>query len=150
ALFNLAWIEPTTIEAEPILRKLCDKGRGFTSNEVEMILGFHHELCARVLPTYRQLAARGQIELSTSPSFHPALPLLVDARAAREATPGMTLPNVLYHFPEDARDQLRQARREHVERFGVEPHGLWPSEGALSHDVCRLLTEDGDWAGWRW
>jgi len=149
-LFNLAWIEPTTIAREPELGRLVDKGRGFSQHDVDTVLDWHHRIAARVLPAYHRLLDRGQIEVSTSPYFHPILPLLVDTRSAREATPGMTLPNVLFHFPEDAREQLRLARRKHKECFGAPPTGLWPSEGALSHAVCELLTEQGDAGGWRW
>src|SRR5205814_6452824 len=35
AWFNLAWIEPGTIEREPELRELVDRGRDFTHKDVE-------------------------------------------------------------------------------------------------------------------
>lgn len=146
ALFNLAWVEPTTIERDRTLSRLVAKGGRYTKDDVAAVLQSHHRIAAEVLPTYRKLAARGQVELSTSPYFHPILPLLVDTRAAWEASPGMTLPNVLFHYPEDAREQLRLAREAHERWFGEPPAGLWPSEGALSHDACGLVAEEG----WRW
>jgi alpha-amylase/alpha-mannosidase (GH57 family) len=146
AWFNLAWIEPETLARDPRLAALVEKGRGFTRRDIATILETHRELCARVLPTYRELAARGQIELSTSPYYHPILPLLIDTRVAREPTPHMTLPNVLFHHPEDAVEQLQRGRAAHLATFGHEARGLWPSEGAVSHDVAELLARSSsDW-----
>jgi alpha-amylase/alpha-mannosidase (GH57 family) len=147
AWFNLAWIEPGTIEREPELRALVEKGERFTRQDVETILSWHHRLSAQVLPAYRDLSERGQIELSTSPYYHPILPLLIDTRSAREASPNMTLPNILFHHPEDAEEQLRRGRANYLATFGREAAGLWPSEGAVSHAVAEMLAAQG---GWRW
>jgi alpha-amylase/alpha-mannosidase (GH57 family) len=146
AWFNLAWIEPGTIEREPELSALVKRGRDFSREDVETILGWHRRLTGEVLPAYRELAARDQIELSTSAYYHPILPLLIDTRSAREASPPMTLPNVLFHYPEDAQEQLRRGRASHRSTFGREPSGLWPSEGAVSHRLGEMLAEAGGWA----
>jgi alpha-amylase/alpha-mannosidase (GH57 family) len=147
AWFNLAWIEPGTIEREPELRALVERGRNFSQKDVQTILDWHHRIAGQVLPAYRELAARGQIELSTSPYYHPILPLLTDTRSAREASSHLTLPNVLFHHPEDAEEQLRRGRASHQQTFGREPTGLWPSEGAVSHPVAEMVARQG---GWRW
>ena len=45
------------------------------------------EIVGQVLPEYRKLAASGQIEISTTPYYHPILPLLCDSDiAARRAS----------------------------------------------------------------
>jgi hypothetical protein len=59
----------------------------------------------------------------------------------------MTLPNVLFHWSQDATEQLRRGRAAHLTSFGREARGLWPSEGAVSHDVAELLASSGNW-GW--
>ena len=147
AWFNLAWIEPGTIEREPELRELVERGRNFGRKDIEAILGWHSRICGQVLPAYRGLVAGGQIELSTSPYYHPILPLLIDTRSAREASPHMTLPNVLFHYPEDAEEQLRRGRASYRASFGRDPTGLWPSEGAVSHQLAEMLAAAG---GWSW
>ena len=86
------------------------------------------------------------VELTTSPYYHPILPLLIDTRSAQEASPYLTLPNLRYAYPEDAREQLASGLAFHANAFGRAPAGLWPSEGALSHEVCGLLVD----GGWRW
>lgn len=148
--FNLAWIAPSTIAAEPALAALVERGREFGRADVETVLDHHRRICGQVLPAYRALRASGQIELSTSPYFHPILPLLIDTRAAREASPRMTLPNVLFASAEDAVEQLRLARAAHEAAFGAPPTGLWPSEGAVSQAVGERLTGDFADGAWRW
>ena len=63
------------------------------------------EISARVLPVYREFAARGQIEISTTPFYHPILPLICDSDIAAVSHPGVPLPT-RFRYPQDARDQL--------------------------------------------
>ena len=62
-----------------------------------------------VLPTYKRLAAAGQIEISTTPFYHPILPLVCDSDIAAVSHPGVPLP-AAFRYPEDARKQLQLAR----------------------------------------
>ena len=99
------------------------------------------------LEEYRKAAERGQIEISTSPFYHPILPLLCDTSVAQESHPGVKLPHRRFRHPEDARDQLRGAVELHERVFGRRPQGLWPSEGSVSDEVLRLAAEEGfTWA----
>jgi len=104
------------------------------------------ELVGHVIPTYKRLAASGQIEISTTPFYHPILPLLCDSNIAATAHPHVPLPR-RFSYPEDARTQLMMSR-EYIERvFGVAPAGLWPSEGSVSDEVFRIASECGfTWA----
>ena len=60
------------------MRALVAKGRGFTEEDKATLRAVELELLRRVIPEYRDAAARGQVELSTSPFYHPILPLLCD------------------------------------------------------------------------
>jgi alpha-amylase/alpha-mannosidase (GH57 family) len=104
------------------------------------------EIVGRVMPAYRRLATSGQIEISTTPYYHPILPLLCDSDIAGVAHAHVSLPP-RFRYPDDARRQLQLAR-EYVERhFGVAPVGLWPSEGSVSDEVFTLASELGfQWA----
>ena len=95
------------------------------------------------LEEYRKAAERGQIEISTSPFYHPILPLLCDTSVAQESHPGVKLPHRRFRHPEDARDQLRGAVALHERVFGRRPQGLWPSEGSVSDEVLRLAADEG-------
>ena len=100
-----------------------------------------------MLPVYREFAAKGQIEISTTPFYHPILPLLCDSDIARVPHPGVALPP-RFQYKEDARVQLERARTYIEEKFGVSPKGLWPSEGSVSDEALALAAECGfTWSG---
>jgi alpha-amylase/alpha-mannosidase (GH57 family) len=82
---------------------------------------------------------RGSIEISTTPFYHPILPLLIDSRVDGDVP-------VEVNFPYDAREQLARAQVFMKERFGRVPEGLWPSEGSVSNDAALLISS----LGFRW
>jgi hypothetical protein len=84
-----------------------------------------------------QAGGTGQIEISTTPYYHPILPLLCDSNIASVSHPNVPLPP-RFRYPGDARKQLAMAReymRADVRRAA--PAGLWPSEGSVSDEVFR-------------
>ena len=46
------------------------------------------QLIAGIIPRYRKLAESGQIELSTTPHYHPLAPLLLDLHSAQGSHAG--------------------------------------------------------------
>ena len=145
--FNLTWFDPFFKQKDPFLKGLIQKGSGFTENEKVLLIQKQREVMALIIPEYRQLAEKGRIELTTTPFYHPILPLLCDTNIASESHPGVRLPHRHFHHPEDARDQLRAAMRLHERVFGSRPRGLWPSEGSVSEEVLRIAAEAGfEWA----
>src|SRR5207247_5742483 len=100
---------------------------------------------AQVLPTYREFANHGQIEISTTPFYHPILPLLCDSNIACVSHPGVALPRG-FVYPQDAFVQLGRAREYMLRMLGVSPAGLWPSEGSVSDEALALTAK----AGFRW
>ncbi len=147
AWFLLAWLDPMLL-AEPEARAALAAGGRPTASHRDDLLALHDRLAAQVLPAYRGLAARGQIELSTSPYYHPILPLLVDHAAARRARPDLSLPRDPFVEPGDARLQLERALARHAEVFGGAPAGVWPSEGSVSPEVVEIAAGLGvRWLG---
>ena len=71
---------------------LSKKGSDFTEDDKQKLRAKQLELLARVLPEYRKAQESGQIEISTTPFYHPILPLLCDTDVARQANPGTPLP----------------------------------------------------------
>jgi len=140
AWFNLAWIDPEAVQADDTLRALWAKGAGYSAEDLRTIADKHYEIIRAVIPLYRRLQDEGQVELTTSPYYHPILPLLCDAAVARVASPNLPLPSAVVHWPEDASEQLRRARESHEALFGRQPRGLWPSEGAISAETIALLN----------
>ena len=102
-------------------------------------------LVTDVVGRYARLAQAGQIELSTTPHTHPLAPLLLDFQSAREADPGVQLPEA-QNYPggrERVTLQLRSALVSHARRFGAPPHGVWPAEGSVSTALLGTLSGNG-------
>ncbi len=141
--FNLVWIDPWLRQQDPQLAAVEAKGSHFTEADKHLVLTKHRELMAQILPAYREAQARGQVELTTSPYYHPITPLLCDIRSAHVALPHLPLPRLSFRHPEDARWQLTHAMKRHEELFGSRPNGLWPPEGSVSEAVVALALEAG-------
>ena len=147
-LSQLAWMDEEWIARDATINRLSAKGKDFTEKDKTALKQKQLEFLKLVLPIYREAAARGQIEISTTPFYHPILPLVCDSDIARVANPATPLPRRAYRHPEDAREQLRRARQYHKRVFGVEPAGLWPSEGSVSDQALAIAAEEGfQWFG---
>ena len=92
---NLVWIHPLAFEHDAELAEFRNKGRGWTEKEKQWLLDKQMELLRQVVPLHRELMERGQVELTTTPFYHPILPLLCDKRLARRAMPNVMLPKHL-------------------------------------------------------
>ncbi len=139
---HLAWFDRDWQEKDPVLRALMQKGRGFTEDDKAALRERERALLQAVVPAYRRAAARQQVELSTTPYYHPILPLLCDTEAHREAHPEAPLPR-RFHHPEDAADQIARAVKRHQSLFGAPPLGMWPAEGSLSEASVREIARAG-------
>ena len=144
-LSQIAWFDEDLLRDDPAARRLAAKGRGFSLEDQAEIGRIQIEYLATVIPAYRELAATGQIEISTTPFYHPILPLLCDSSIAEVAHPHVPLPT-RFRYPQDARLQLERAREYVVNTFGRAPDGLWPSEGSVSDEVLGIAAE----TGFRW
>jgi len=147
-LSQLAWMEETWFETDDVVSQLATKGKDFTEKDKAALRKKQLEFLGLVLPAYTEAAQRGQIEISTTPFYHPILPLICDSDIARVANPATPLPRRAYRRPEDARDQLQLARAYHEKTFGSKPSGLWPSEGSVSDQALTIAAEEGfEWFG---
>jgi alpha-amylase/alpha-mannosidase (GH57 family) len=147
--FHLAWLGETVKRSDARVAALMQQQRDFSAAQRRSLLELVGELLNGILPRYRALARRGQIELSLSPYAHPILPLLIDLQAARDSQPDAPLPTAGDEYPgglERARWHLDEALATFERCFGCRPVGCWPSEGAISAATLRLLDAKGfDW-----
>jgi len=142
---QLAWFDEEFQARDPQVLALLEKGRNFSLDDQALMGRKQIEIMGLVIPEYRKLAATGQIEISTTPYYHPILPLLCDSNIAGVSHPNVPLPST-FKYPDDARQQLQSAREYITRTFGVAPVGLWPSEGSVSDEVFRIASE----AGFQW
>ncbi len=145
-LSQLAWMDEEYLGHDAVVSALSHKGANFSEDDKSALRAKQLELLARVLPEYRAATKRGQVELSTTPFYHPILPLLCDTEIARTANPHSPPVQPPFRHPEEARKQLLRARQFHERVFGGPPAGLWPSEGSVSDQTLDLATE----LGFRW
>jgi alpha-amylase/alpha-mannosidase (GH57 family) len=147
-LSQLVWMEESWFQKNEVVSRLAAKGKDYTENDKSALREKQLELLRLILPAYRDAASRGQIEISTTPFYHPILPLLCDSDIARVANPSTPLPRRAFRRPEDAREQLQLARQYHEKTFGLKPPGLWPSEGSVSDQALSIAAEEGfQWFG---
>lgn len=143
---QLAWFDEEFHESDPEVAEWLRRGRNFTLEDQQRMGEKQREIIGHVLPVYRKLAASRQIEISTTPYYHPILPLVCDSDIARVVHPGVPLPP-RFQYPQDARHQLSLARRYMEGLFSSAPVGLWPSEGSVSDEVFGIAAEVGfEWA----
>jgi alpha-amylase/alpha-mannosidase (GH57 family) len=141
-LYNLQWTGFSAARRFPVIDELRAKARDFSEEDKTVILDLHHDILALVLGEYRAAAERGQIELTTTPYFHPIMPLVYDTNIARRCQPHSPLPSP-FSAPEDVRAHLRLAQEQHEEVFGRRARGLWPSEGSIAPEIVPLMVEAG-------
>ena len=144
-LSQLAWFEEEFQAHDPEVRALVAKGRHYNLSDQRIMGEKQREIIGEVLPIYKRMAASGQIEVSTTPYYHPILPLLCDSNIAGVSHPNVPLPP-RFRYPADARRQLEMSRRYVAEQFGSAPAGLWPSEGSVSDEALMIAAD----SGFRW
>jgi alpha-amylase/alpha-mannosidase (GH57 family) len=145
-LYNMAWFHSISLDEDPDLKKLSKKN-SYTEDDKTYVIYKQRETLSRVLPLYKMLQDRGQIEISTTPYYHPILPLLCDTTIAKRSSPAMELPKRRFAYPEDARWHLESAIKYYTEQFGCPPRGMWPSEGSVSDEALEIMMGLGiKWA----
>ena len=142
-LFNLCWFDPSFLKDDPLLKGMVEKGRHYSEEEKEKLLDKQIEITGLVVPTYRRLMEEGRVELTTTPFYHPILPLLCDTDVAKRALPEINLPESTFRHPEDAKVQIERGVSYHTKTFGRPPAGMWPSEGSVSEEALALIASAG-------
>ena len=108
-------------------------------DERETLLEREKEILTGLVPRYARLNAEGLAELTTSPYYHPLLPLVFDIRATDQEP----RPVLSFRYPEDGRAQILEGREYFKRVFGTVPRGMWPSEGGLSREVASAVAQSG-------
>lgn len=142
AWFNLAWFGFKADEKYEEIRELKKKGRGFSEDEKNSIFNIQSEVLKKIIPLYKSAEERGQIEISTSPFYHPIMPLLYNTEISRRSLPDNPMPEK-FSNPDDVSSQIRLAIEYHEKVFGKRPAGIWPSEGSVCPEIIPILHKAG-------
>src|SRR5215468_2507837 len=141
-LSQIAWFDEFFLE-EKEMRELVRKERNYTLEDQRFVIRHEREVLGQVLPAHAAAAQQGSVELSTSPFYHPILPLVCDTNVGAVSTPGLALPQNRFHYPQDARDQIVRGLDLHEKVFGIRPKGMWPSEGSVSEEAIAIASSLG-------
>ncbi len=146
--YHLAWSGETVRREYALIPSLMAKGAGFDAADRRALLDAIGKVVCGILPRWKALAARGQVEISSTPHYHPIGPLMLDFAVARETQPDVALP-ATPHYPggrQRLKTQIAWAQESHARRFGAPATGHWAAEGAVSEAFVSMLGE----AGIRW
>jgi len=146
--YHLGWLGECLHRNDDRVKRLVAKEQNFSYHDRRELLAIIGETIASIIPRYRVLQERGQVELSMTPYAHPIMPLLVDLQSAKEAWPEVKLPMLEKYADGENRVRwhLQHGQQVFQHYFGVTAKGCWPSEGSVSLAVYNIL----DQAGFRW
>lgn len=138
--YNLTWFDPYFKMYDPIIEKFLQREH-FDEENKRLLIRKQLEVISMVISKYKELVEMHQVELITSPFYHPILPLLINTEIAKEV--GITsLPGVRFSYPQDAIVQIKNGIDVFTSTFGGPPAGMWPSELAVSNDALNIIRSN--------
>lgn len=141
--FNMVWFDPYWVNNSKELKNLYCKGAGYTIEDRLRLIEMQREIIRQILPAYKDRFEKGQIEISTSPYYHPILPLVLDTNCAAKDLPSATMPKYRYGYEEDFVFQMEKSIDKFEKVFGQKPKGIWPPEHCISNDTVKLFQKMG-------
>jgi len=146
ALFNLTWTDSSFKTTNKELKRLVKKGKNYTLEDRIQIIDIHREIISKLIPTLRKLVEKNKIEITTSPYYHPILPVLLDYKSVKKnSMPEDDISNLKTEL--DAKIQTKMALDRMEELFGKRPRGIWPSEHCVSKKTLELFSSLGvEWS----
>jgi len=147
--YHLAWCGESLRRNNKVIQNLMAKGVLFTYEDRRQLFGVIGDTISGLIPRYKALLSLKQIEVSTTPYYHPILPLLLDFKSTLDVMPYAPLPKHAKYTGGQPRAAAHvvKADQYHTQLFGEKPRGMWPAEGAVSNAALSLLAEHGvEWA----
>lgn len=143
--YHLAWLGETVRRKDQRVQRLLKKESGYTLHDRRELLSIIGEILSGLIPRYRALYDKGQIELSMSPYDHPIMPLMIDLQSGREADDSLQMPIVAFYpdGEERVRWHIERGQEAFQRHFGLRARGCWPSEGGVSEPLLEILAEHG-------
>lgn len=141
--YNLVWFGFKAREEYPEIDKmlnLVSSGNNFTEADKAFVLKTQKEVLVKLLHSIRN--APKNIEITTTPYFHPILPLLIDTDTAKRCMPNAELPPRLTAL-KHAEFQVNHGIEYFEESVGHKPTGMWPAEGSVSPEIIPILSNAG-------
>ncbi|MBU1658619.1 glycoside hydrolase [bacterium] len=125
------------------VKMLLQKERDYSYEDKKSLLHALSSFVGEILPFYSSLLQKGAISISTTPYFHPILPLLINMDNVQKSNIHTKPPKNPLSFKADAVKHVQRAIVLYKETFGVDPVGFWPAEGAVDEESVAIYKEEG-------
>lgn len=140
-LFLLAWCGNYLRLHNDVVKTLLKKQQGYSQEDKTALLESLSRFVQEILPFYAKLQKEEIISVSTTPYFHPILPLLLDMENGKRAHPTTVLPEGAFSLKEDVHEHVIRSIALYKETFGVYPNGIWPAEGAVDEQSVKIYKD---------
>ncbi len=141
-LYLIGWSGYYVKEKSQLIKELIEKGQYFSEEDKNNLLEELFKFFKEIIPKYREKINEGKIEISTSPYYHPILPLLDNMEIAKVAMQNVRIPYLQNSFKDDAFEQIKLGMEKCREIFEINCNGMWPSEGSVSEGVVDLIKDN--------
>lgn len=139
-LYLLSWFG--NLQKDDQIKKIEENINLAGEEEKLFLLNRQIEILSSIVKSYKEAFKKDAICITTSPFYHPILPLLIDSDIAKVSNPNIKLPK-RFSFKEDALWQIKTAKEYMEYTFESNLEGMWPSEGSVSDDTLSLIAKSG-------
>ena len=141
--FMLAWCGKYLRLNNQVVKDMFIKERNYSFEDKSILLNELTDFVRGILPFYKSLLQKEVISISTTPYFHPILPLLIDMDNVQKANIHTKPPKNPLSFKEDAVEHVKRAIQLYKDTFETEPVGFWPAEGAVDEQSVEIYKSEG-------
>lgn len=141
--FLLSWCGNYLRMNNEIVKKMMQKKRGYSFEDKKLLIEKLTSFIGGILPFYASLLNRGVISISTTPYYHPILPMLIDMDNVQKANIHTKPPKNPISFRADAIQHVKRAIALYRETFDRNPVGFWPAEGAVDTQSALIYKSEG-------
>lgn len=113
--------------------------RHFTEDDANRLVAEMVKIAEAIIPLhsammYDPAERTGQVEVTTTPYFHPILPLIENLHSGKSDS-DQAPDSIQFAYPDDAAWQVELAAKAYQDWFGAPATGFWPAEGSVSQEV---------------
>ncbi|MCX6051926.1 MAG: glycoside hydrolase family 57 protein [Campylobacterales bacterium] len=141
--FMLSWCGNYLRQNSEVIKSMFIQERDYAFADKARLLNTLTTFVGEILPYYKTLLQSGVISVSTTPYFHPILPLLIDMDNVQKANIHTKPPQNALSFKADAIEHVRRAIALYKETFDTDPIGFWPAEGAVDEESVKIYKNEG-------
>ncbi len=138
--YLLAWFGDT--QRDDTVKKIEENLSTAGEDEKRYLLQKQLQILNSIVPEYKKAFKNNEICITTTPFYHPILPLLIDSDIAKVSNPSIKLPE-RFSYKDDAKWHIKTAKQYMERIFETTIDGMWPSEGSVSDEALCLIAECG-------